>query len=309
LEFIRKRLQVFISSTFTDLVSERQAAVEAILTAGHIPAGMELFTSGDESQMDVIKTWIDESDVYMIIVGGRYGSLEPKTLKSYTQLEYEYALEQGKPIFACVITDTSQEQRVKEFGTSVLEVENPQKMKNFRQLVLSKVVKFWDDAKDIKIVTGETLSHLSRRADLKGWVRESEQANLPALADEVARLSKENAELRERLTSSSKESLTFSGLSFEKYCKLLNNKGLLELVLEEKHRESFIEQFDYIEDFEDKQVAELVLIGFFKTITNDSFYKFYSISEDGRAFLNIVDAEGLTFELLKGKCFGKISAA
>lgn len=101
--FIRKRLQVFVSSTFSDLVKERQAAVEAILTAGHIPAGMELFTSGDESQMEVIKQWIDESDVYLVILAGRYGSVEPNSGKSYTQLEYEYALEKDKPLFACAI--------------------------------------------------------------------------------------------------------------------------------------------------------------------------------------------------------------
>ena len=33
--------------------AERQAAVEAILTAGHIPAGMELFSAGDEEQLAV----------------------------------------------------------------------------------------------------------------------------------------------------------------------------------------------------------------------------------------------------------------
>src|SRR5438046_4027206 len=104
-DFNRKKLQVFVSSTFSDLVKERQAAVEAILAAGHIPAGMELFTAGDESQMDVIKQWIDESDVYLLILGGRYGSIEPKSGKSYTHLEYEYALAQGKPVFACVIRD------------------------------------------------------------------------------------------------------------------------------------------------------------------------------------------------------------
>lgn len=102
-DFIRKKLQVFVSSTFSDLIKERQAAVEAILTAGHIPAGMELFTAGDESQMEVIKQWIDESDIYLLILGGRYGSIEPITGKSYTQLEYEYALSKGKPFFACVI--------------------------------------------------------------------------------------------------------------------------------------------------------------------------------------------------------------
>jgi len=46
-DFNRRKLQVFVSSTFSDLIKERQAAVEAILTAGHIPAGMELFTAGD----------------------------------------------------------------------------------------------------------------------------------------------------------------------------------------------------------------------------------------------------------------------
>ncbi|QDV50828.1 hypothetical protein Enr17x_28730 [Gimesia fumaroli] len=40
MEFIKKRLQVFVSSTDTNLITERQAAVEAILTPGHIPAGM-----------------------------------------------------------------------------------------------------------------------------------------------------------------------------------------------------------------------------------------------------------------------------
>lgn len=61
---MEKKYQIFISSTFTDLIDERQAAVEAILRAGHIPAGMELFTSTNKTQWDVIKKWINESDIY-----------------------------------------------------------------------------------------------------------------------------------------------------------------------------------------------------------------------------------------------------
>lgn len=37
-----------MSSTYIDMLTERQAAVEAILQAGHIPAGMELFAAGDD---------------------------------------------------------------------------------------------------------------------------------------------------------------------------------------------------------------------------------------------------------------------
>ena len=49
---------------------------------------MELFTAGDQSQIQVIKDWIDESDVFLLILGGRYGTVESRTGKSYIQLEY-----------------------------------------------------------------------------------------------------------------------------------------------------------------------------------------------------------------------------
>jgi hypothetical protein len=42
-----KKYQIFISSTFTDLVEERQLALKAILDLGHIPSGMEAFPAID----------------------------------------------------------------------------------------------------------------------------------------------------------------------------------------------------------------------------------------------------------------------
>lgn len=42
---MNKKFQVFVSSTYSDLRNERQACVQAILTAGHIPAGIELFSN------------------------------------------------------------------------------------------------------------------------------------------------------------------------------------------------------------------------------------------------------------------------
>ncbi|HYI02988.1 DUF4062 domain-containing protein [Hyalangium sp.] len=68
---MKRKLQVFISSTYIDLKEERQSAVEAILESGHIPAGMELFAAGDKSQLETIRRWIDDSDVYLLILGGR----------------------------------------------------------------------------------------------------------------------------------------------------------------------------------------------------------------------------------------------
>lgn len=219
----KKKLQVFVSSTYTDLREERQAAVEAILTAGHIPAGMELFTAGDESQMNVIKRWIDESDVYLLILGGRYGSLEPRSQKSYIHLEYEYAVEKGKPFFAVVIDEDYAKERVKihPLGVDVFETENAQKLKEFREQIVSKVVRFWRDSKDIKLAVLEKMAEFARRDDLIGWIPGNEAVNTGAIAEEIARLGNENADLRERLTNSSQSLMRYHGLTFEELYKLL----------------------------------------------------------------------------------------
>ena len=171
---IKKKLQVFISSTYSDLIQERQAAVEAVLAAGHIPAGMELFAAADTTQMEVIRRWIDESDVFLLILGGRYGSIEPTSGKSYIHLEYEYALELGKALFAVVITEDHLEKKLKILGREAIELENVQKLKQFRNLVLSRMVRFWSDSRDIKLSILETMNLLNDREDLVGWIRGDE---------------------------------------------------------------------------------------------------------------------------------------
>src|SRR4030095_6309500 len=193
-----KKLQVFVSSTYIDLKEERQAAVEAILSSGHIPAGMELFAAGDECQMTVIERWIDESDVYRLILAGRYGAVDKRAGKNYVQLEYEYALKK-KPLFAVIISDKALEEKVRSAGITALEQENPKQLKEFRTIVLSNLVKFWDDKKDIKIAIHETLSDMSFRKDLAGWIRGDNSVNADFLAEEIARLTKENSDLREKL--------------------------------------------------------------------------------------------------------------
>src|SRR5690606_1452350 len=96
---------VFISSTFTDLQEERQVALKAILEAGHIPAGMELFASDNKTMLEYIRKWIKQSDMVILMIGNRYGSVEEESGKSYTQLEYEYACELGIPTLAFFFDD------------------------------------------------------------------------------------------------------------------------------------------------------------------------------------------------------------
>ena len=256
----KKKLQVFVSSTYTDLREERQAAVEAILTAGHIPAGMELFAAGNETQMNVIKRWIDESDVYMLILGGRYGSIEPISGKSYIQLEYEYAVEKGKPLFAVVINKDRLEEKVKKHGTQVIELDHPDKLKEFRDYVCSKMVRFWSDPKDIKLSIMETMANFSSRDELIGWISGNEGINTGLVAEEIAQLIKENKELREKLDSSSSMSIRYSGLSYEEMYSLLASTKVDSSEYGRDFRDSALEIARIFEEPEPKLFHYFLLI-------------------------------------------------
>ena len=98
-----KKYQIFISSTYNDLVEERKKAADVILTAGCIPAGMENFVATDDEQFTVIKKVIDLCDYYVLIIGGRYGTVNPQTGKSYTEMEYDYAIEKKIPVLVFAI--------------------------------------------------------------------------------------------------------------------------------------------------------------------------------------------------------------
>lgn len=113
---LEQKYQIFISATFSDLRKERQAVVDTILKTHNIPVGMEQFPSGQRKSWAIIKEWIDKSDIYLLIVGGRYGSLEPSSGKSFTHLEYEYAIQMQKPMILCVISDNYLEKKSKSKG-------------------------------------------------------------------------------------------------------------------------------------------------------------------------------------------------
>ena len=170
---MNRKLQVFISSTFEDLRDERQAAVEGVLLAKHIPAGMELFTAGDASQLEVIKQWIKESDVYLLILGARYGSIEPFTGLSYSEIEYDFAVESGLPHFALVLPEAAIA-RKHAGGIKPPSAQDAEKLLSFRSKVLSKSSKFVDNPDQIKIGVLQSLHEIESRPGLVGWLRSNE---------------------------------------------------------------------------------------------------------------------------------------
>lgn len=200
---MKKKLQIFVSSTFVDLKDERQAAVEAILKSGNIPAGMELFTAGNESQLQTITRWIDESDIYLLILGGRYGSIEPISGLSYTEVEYDYAISQQKPYFSIVIEDSALEEKAKVVGLDAIEKDNVDKHKKFRDKVLNHTSSFFKEVKDIKLAIHETIQDFKDRFTFSGWVSGIIIEENQNLYEEIKSLRKmiEEARIETRLES------------------------------------------------------------------------------------------------------------
>lgn len=214
----KKKYQIFVSSTYLDLKDERQAAVTAVLSSGNIPAGMELFASGDEEQMDLIEQWIDDSDIYFLILGTRYGSVEQKTGLSYTHREYEYAISKKMPFFALVIDESTPNYKEKVEENNI---ETLNKYYNFRGLIEGKHIRYWKNIEQMQFEILKSINHFERTKLMDGWVKGSGVYDYGQMADQLSKLSAENNDLRVRLAAYI-ESINYNGLSFDELMNLLS---------------------------------------------------------------------------------------
>lgn len=95
-------MKIFISSTFLDLSFHRLRVIEAVDRLRHNGLdvewiGMEVFGARNELPADACLKLLDECDLYLGIFGVRYGSIDPQTGRSMTELEYRRAVEDNKP--------------------------------------------------------------------------------------------------------------------------------------------------------------------------------------------------------------------
>ena len=190
-----KKYQVFISSTYKDLIPEREKVRDVILSMYQFPIGMEMFSAADEEQWEIIKETIDSSDYYVLIIGKRYGSVIDEGSDkgiSYTEKEYRYAKSIGLPILAYIKND--------EAITADKVDDDPEKLKKLQvfkdDVTRGREVK-WFSTID-QLGTEVTLS-LHKEMDRKkrpGWIR-GDAVDLEKSLSEIVELSKQNRELQE----------------------------------------------------------------------------------------------------------------
>jgi hypothetical protein len=160
------RYQVFVSSTYEDLRAERQQTTQAILEAGCFPSGMELFPASDDTQWELIKRVIEESDYYIVIVAGRYGSLGPED-NSYTEMEYDYAVERGIPVLGFVRENVGDI----PFDSTEKTDKGRKKLEAFRQKVLSRTCRKYSSAPELGMAVMKSLIAEARIRPRTRWIR------------------------------------------------------------------------------------------------------------------------------------------
>lgn len=191
-----KKYQIFISSTYTDLIEERAKVRDAILSMLHFPVGMEFFGAADEDQWDIIKDTIDSSDYYILIIAHKYGSVikdGEDSVISYTQKEFNYAKERNIPILAFIISDNT------KVLSSNIEKKYVTELNRFKEEVKTgRLVEWWENADDLAQKVSIALLKQMDRKKRTGWIR-ADSFNVEESHAEMLRLNKENRNLKDQI--------------------------------------------------------------------------------------------------------------
>jgi hypothetical protein len=163
---MKRRYQVFVSSTYCDLIEERKHVMQALLATKCIPSGMELLPAASTAQWNLIRSVIDDCDYYVVIVAGRYGSVGPDG-NSYTEMEFDYAATIGKPILGFFYTD------VRKLPGEKLEEndEARKKLADFTAKVKQRLCQSWNTPDGLASAIKSAIINAIETDPKPGWVR------------------------------------------------------------------------------------------------------------------------------------------
>lgn len=153
--------------------------MQALLEMDAIPAGMELFPAANEDAWKLIQRIIEESDYYVLIIGGRYGTTDTHGI-GYTEREYDFAMSCGIP----VIPFLHEKPDSIPVGKSEIGEEARNKLSAFRQKVeKSHHCKYWNDPEQLGSRVTRGLLSQTKTTPRTGWVRADEAGGADAMKE------------------------------------------------------------------------------------------------------------------------------
>ena len=211
-----RKYQVFISSTYSDLVEERKKVLDVLLMADCIPVGMEAFVATDVEQFEVIKKDIDLCDYYILIIGQRYGSINPDTGISYTEMEYDYAIKNKIPVLVFVLD----EQIVLPDDKKENEPDKVERLKAFREKALTnRLCSIWKNTDELVGKVAVSIMTAKETIERPGWQRGTD-FDEASLRRTIMKLQEENENLKVKLNDAIETVHSFTeikNVAFENY--------------------------------------------------------------------------------------------
>jgi len=144
-------LIVFVCGTYSDLGEERGYVLDAIQRMQLQYASMELFGARPERPIETCLSEVRRSDILVVIVGHRYGTLVPELGISYSEAEYEEGCRLKKPCLVYIRDedqtptepleqDTERDRLLRRWKATLKERHTPHFFRDSSKLAVQVVV-------------------------------------------------------------------------------------------------------------------------------------------------------------------------
>ena len=331
---MKKKYQVFVSSTYEDLIDERRSVSQALLECNCIPAGMELFPASNKQSWEIIKKVIDESDFYLLIVAGRYGTRgtndEGKKV-GYTEMEYDYAVGIGKPIIAFIHSRIGDLKAKQVEDTKIGKI----RLQKFKDKITStgRNVKFWCDKAELISGIKTSIPAMIEDYPANGWVRGDDNTTEYSTGLSIWKLTKifntraeKNAEsdpLLETYNIKQLDGIAFGLRSFRNrrkndmqknldngmrvrllvmnpYGDFISQREKEESVEEGSMSKAIVQLVQWAEELNSNSMNGTIEIKYYDCMTLDFYWRMDDLLYVGPYMLNIDSQQTITFKYVKG---------
>lgn len=164
------RYSVFLSSTFEDLKEIRKELSYELFMNGYMVNNMESFGARNGSVWEVIKESIADSDMLVMVIAGRYGSINRDEGISFTEQEYNYAVEKRIPVLVFIRDKNAISMADCDTG------KKKQKLDAFiNRIKNERMVNFWTDTASLRLAVLASLNVEKNNQSVlnKGWIKNS----------------------------------------------------------------------------------------------------------------------------------------
>jgi hypothetical protein len=186
------KYHIFIGSTLDDLKNERKELFRIVMELGHIPVMADYLDGDARNNLKLLQKIIEECDYFIALVGHKYSAADGKVLPLVTQCSM--AAKKGIPVLALIIDEKARSKPAKKEKDPALI----SKLNDFKSRLQEGPYETWLNSPDLCQKAQSLLVQELNVNTRPGWVRAEKQID-STVANEISRLSSENAALRRQV--------------------------------------------------------------------------------------------------------------